>query len=63
MDDKKLEAEVARLNHLLEEEKKKNVRLQSTIDAMREQEKNMAALYRGLSATTEGRLAHARETK
>ncbi len=57
-----LEAEVARLTEELEQEREKSAGLQRQIDAMRQQEASMAALFHGAQPTIEGRLAHARVT-
>lgn len=62
MDNKELEAEVARLNDLLTKEREKNAALAQAIAAMQQQEVGMATLFRGTQPTREGRIAHARVT-
>lgn len=57
-----LEGEIARLTEELRLEREKNEGLEREIDAMRIQEANMAALFRGARPTIEGRIAHARAT-
>ncbi len=55
-----LEARVQQLELLLKTAEQRIKKLQSTIEGMKQQERSMAALFRGAQPTAEGRYAHAK---
>ncbi|MBU0613242.1 hypothetical protein KKB10_04475 [Patescibacteria group bacterium] len=59
MTTQKLVDKIARLTKELEQERSSNATLRQQIETMEQQERNMAALFRGAQPTIEGRIAHA----
>lgn len=59
----RLEEQITELKEQLRKKDAEICSLQKTIQAMREQETRMAALFRGAQTTQEGRRSHALESQ